>query len=87
MSQPQSNLEEKGSTRIFKNDFSSRTGRLVFKSTAPKLFGRYNETTGSEILYFGDNDLLLPQFRPGGKDSKNRSERFSENKKILLHFR
>ena len=74
MRQPQSNLEEKGSTRIFKNDFSSRIGRPVFKSTAPKLFGRYNETTGSGILYFGDND------------SKNRSERFSENKTILLRF-
>ena len=38
---------------------------------------------GSEILYFGNNNLLLLQFRPGGNDSKNRSEFFSENKKIL----
>ena len=35
---------------------------------------------GSEISYFGDNDLWLLQFRPGGSDSKNRSERFRETK-------
>ena len=34
-------------------------------------------------MYFGNNNLLLSQFRPGGNDSKNRSECFSENKKIL----
>ena len=28
--------------------------------------------TGSEISYFGDNDLSLPQFRSGDNDSKNR---------------
>ena len=37
----------------------------------------------SRLLYFGNNNLLLSQFRPGGNDSKNRSECFSENKKIL----
>ena len=28
--------------------------------------------TGSEISYFGDNDLSLPKFRSGSSDSKNR---------------
>ena len=39
---------------------------------------------GSEILYFGNNDLSLPQFRPGGNDGKNRSELSIDNKKITL---
>ena len=34
---------------------------------------------GSEISYFGDNDLLLPQFRLGGNDRKNRSESFTDS--------
>ena len=34
----------------------------------------------SDISYFGDNDLLLPQFRTGGNDSKNCSEHFRDNK-------
>ena len=34
-------------------------------------------SSGSKILYFGDNDLLLLQFRSGGNDSKNRSERIN----------
>ena len=37
-------------------------------------------------MYFGDNDLSLAQFRPGGIDSKNRSERFTDNKKLTLSF-
>ena len=41
---------------------------------------------GSKVLYFGNNDLSLPQFRPGGNDSKNRSERFRDNKKINITF-
>ena len=40
----------------------------------------------SEISYFGDNDLLLLQFRFGGNDSKNRSERYRYNKKLTLGF-
>ena len=39
-----------------------------------------------EISYFGDNDLSLQQFKPGGNDSKNRSERFRDNKKLKLCF-
>ena len=39
-----------------------------------------------EISYFGDNDLSLRQFKPGGNDSKNRSERFRDNKKLKLCF-
>ena len=27
--------------------------------------------SGSKILYYVNNDLLLPQFRPGSNDSKN----------------
>ena len=34
----------------------------------------------SEILYFGSNDLLLPQFRPGGKNNKNRPGHFRDSK-------
>ena len=41
---------------------------------------------GSEISYFGNIDLLLPQFRPGGNDSKNHSERFRDDKKLTLCF-
>ena len=41
----------------------------------------YQTPTGSKISYFDDNDLSLPQFRSGGNDSKNRSERYSNNKK------
>ena len=37
---------------------------------------------GSKISYFGNNDLSLPQFRPSGNDSKHRSERFRDNKKL-----
>ena len=33
---------------------------------------------GSKISYFANNDLSLPRFRPGGNDSKNRSERFRD---------
>ena len=40
----------------------------------------------SEILNFGDNDLSLLQFRLGGNDSKYRSERFRDNKKLTLRF-
>ena len=40
----------------------------------------------SVILYFGDNDLSLQQFRYGGNDSKNRSEHFRDNKKLKLLF-
>ena len=34
--------------------------------------------SGSEISYFGNNNLSLPQFRPGGNDSKNHSEHFRD---------
>ena len=37
--------------------------------------------SGFEISYFNDNNLSLPQFRPGSKDSKNRSAHFSGSKK------
>ena len=40
----------------------------------------------SKILYFGDNDLWLPQFRSGSKHSNNRSERFSDSKKNWILF-
>ena len=39
---------------------------------------------GSEILYHGNNNLSLPRFRPGGNDSKNRSELFSGSKKMRI---
>ena len=39
------------------------------------------EHTGSKISYFGDNNLLLLQFKPGGNDDKNHSEHFRDNKK------
>ena len=34
------------------------------------------------ISYFGNNDLLLLQLRPGGNDSKNHSEHFSDSNKM-----
>ena len=43
-----------------------------------------SQFAGAEISYFGGNNLSLRQFRPGGNDSKNRSERF--NKKLKLRF-
>ena len=52
---------------------------------------KYN-FTGSEILYFDNNDLSLPRFRPGGNDSKNRSEHCRSNwrqrilEKILTYY-
>ena len=36
--------------------------------------------SGSKISHFGNNDLLLPQFRPDGNDSKNCSECFRDTK-------
>ena len=42
--------------------------------------------SGSEISYFADNDLSLLQFRPGNNDSKNHSEHFRDNKKLILHY-
>ena len=41
---------------------------------------KFKANTGSEILHFGDNDLLLLQFRPGGNNSKNYLEHFRESK-------
>ena len=41
----------------------------------------YQTPSGSEISYFGNNDLSLLQFRSGGNDSKTRSECYSNNKK------
>ena len=41
---------------------------------------KFKANTGSEISHFGDNDLLLLQFRPGGNDSKNCLEHFRESK-------
>ena len=32
-------------------------------------------------MCFGDNDLLLPQFRPGGNDNKNHSGRLRDSRK------
>ena len=43
-------------------------------------------SSGSEIVYFRDNDLSLLQFRSGGKDSKNRSELFSDSKRMRIIF-
>ena len=43
-------------------------------------------SSGSEIVYFRDNNLSLPQFRPGGKDSKNCSELFSGSKRMRIIF-
>ena len=43
-------------------------------------------SSGSEIMYFHDNDLSLLQFRPGGKNSKNRSELFSDSKRMRIIF-
>ena len=37
--------------------------------------------SGPEISHFGDNELSLPQFRLGGNDSKNHSERLKDSKK------
>ena len=50
------------------------------------IFNSESQIPGSEILYLADNDLLLPQFRPGSNDSKNRSERFRNNKKLTLRY-
>ena len=36
---------------------------------------------GSEISYFGDNDLSLLQFRLGSSDNRNRSGRLRDSKK------
>ena len=36
---------------------------------------------GPKISYFGNNDLLLPQFRPGSNYNKNRSGRLRDSKK------
>ena len=44
------------------------------------------EHTGSKISYFGDNNLLLLQFKPGGNDDKNHSEHLRDNKKQTLRF-
>ena len=41
---------------------------------------------GSEISYFDDNDLLLLQFRPGGKNNKNDSELFSDSERMRIIF-
>ena len=43
-------------------------------------------SSGSEIVYFRDDNLSLPQFRPGGKDSKNCSELFSGSKRMRIIF-
>ena len=40
----------------------------------------------SKISYCGDNGLSLLQFRPGGNDSKNRSEPCRDNKKLTLYI-
>ena len=37
-------------------------------------------------MYFGDNDLSLPQFRPGNNDSKNCSENFGPVFGYLFRF-
>ena len=41
---------------------------------------------GSKILYFGNNDLSLPQFKPGGNDSKNRPEHLGGSQKMRVVF-
>lgn len=42
--------------------------------------------SGSEISYFGNNNLSLPQFRLGSNDSKNHSEHSSDRKKMRITF-
>ena len=42
--------------------------------------------TGYEISYFHNSNLLLLQFRPGSNDSKNRSELFSDSKRMRVIF-
>ena len=37
-------------------------------------------------MYFGDNNLSLPQFRPGGNDNKNRSGCLRDSKKMRIIF-
>ena len=37
-------------------------------------------------MYLSDNNLLLPQFRSGGIDSKTSSEHFRDNQKLALRF-
>ena len=39
-----------------------------------------HKLSGSEIFYFGDNDLTLPQLRPGSNNNKNRSGRLRDCK-------
>ena len=40
----------------------------------------YIHTYMYQALYFGDNDLLLLQFRPGSNSNKNHSEHFRDSK-------
>ena len=41
---------------------------------------------GSKMSYFGNNDLLILQFRPDNNNSKNCSERFRDSKKSIFRF-
>ena len=41
---------------------------------------------GSEISYFGNNDISLPQFRPGSNNSKNHSGYLRDSKKMRIIF-
>ena len=40
----------------------------------------------SEISYFDNKDLMLPQFGPGSNNSNNHSEHFSDNTKMRIFF-
>ena len=45
MQEPQSNLEEKASPSILKDDYSSRLDPSIFTSVAPALLDQSNETS------------------------------------------
>ena len=54
---------------------------MVRKKTLKCCFCFRTYTGDFKILYFGDNDLLLLQFRPDSNNSKNRSEHFGHSQK------
>ena len=87
---------KKGNLRIF---YPAKPGIfLAFASSWPLFRPRvmhlihyivkyfYITSPGSEISYFSDNKLSLPQFRPGGSDNKNCSGCLKDSKKMRIIF-
>ena len=50
----------------------------------PPLENYFLPLSGSEISYFGDNNLSLSQLTTGGNNNKNLSERFRDSKKMRM---